>query len=57
MAAVQEEGWAENTLIFFTSDDGPWLTYGEQGGSSGPLRDGKGSTWEGGIAFPESPGG
>jgi arylsulfatase A-like enzyme len=42
----------ENTLVFFTSDNGPWLIFNEQGGSAGLLRDGKGSTWEGGMREP-----
>jgi arylsulfatase A len=41
-----------NTLVVFTSDNGPWLTYDEQGGSSGLLYYGKGSTWEGGMRVP-----
>jgi arylsulfatase A len=41
-----------NTLVFFTSDNGPWLMFGEHGGSAGPLRDGKGSTFEGGMRVP-----
>lgn len=40
------------TLVVFTSDNGPWLGYGIDGGSAGPLRDGKGSTWEGGVRVP-----
>jgi arylsulfatase A-like enzyme len=43
---------AQNTLVFFTSDNGPWLTQGPAGGSAGLLRDGKGSTWEGGMREP-----
>jgi arylsulfatase A-like enzyme len=43
---------AERTLVVFTSDNGPWLIMGRQGGSAGPLRDGKGSTWEGGMRVP-----
>lgn len=50
--AVREEGLAENTLVVFTSDNGPWLVYGEQGGSSGLLHGGKGMTWEGGMRVP-----
>jgi len=42
----------ENTLVWFTSDNGPWLIFNEQGGSAGLLRDGKGSTWEGGMREP-----
>lgn len=52
IAALQETGLADNTLVVFTSDNGPWLTQGMQGGSAGPLRDGKGSTWEGGMRVP-----
>ncbi len=43
---------AGNTLVIFTSDNGPWLSKGSDGGSSGPLRGGKGSTWEGGVRVP-----
>ncbi|MCA9219018.1 MAG: sulfatase [Planctomycetales bacterium] len=42
----------EQTLVFFTSDNGPWLIFDQQGGSAGLLRDGKGSTWEGGMREP-----
>ncbi len=50
--ALRREKIDRNTLVFFTSDNGPWLTQGEAGGSAGPLRDGKGSTWEGGMREP-----
>ena len=40
------------TLVVFTSDNGPWVRHGLAGGSSGLLRDGKGSTWEGGVREP-----
>ncbi|HUG93711.1 MAG TPA: sulfatase [Planctomycetaceae bacterium] len=40
------------TIVWFTSDNGPWLIFGEQGGSAGLLRDGKGGTWEGGMREP-----
>ena len=43
---------AENTLVIFTSDNGPWLIKGADSGSAGPLRGGKGSTWEGGVREP-----
>lgn len=43
---------AERTLVVFTSDNGPWLIQNAQGGSAGLLRDGKGSTWEGGMRVP-----
>jgi arylsulfatase A-like enzyme len=52
LGALHREGLDKNTLVFFTSDNGPWLTQGEAGGSAGPLRDGKGSTWEGGMREP-----
>ncbi|MEX2559261.1 MAG: sulfatase-like hydrolase/transferase, partial [Pirellulales bacterium] len=52
LAALRAEGLAEKTLVIFTSDNGPWLTQGAQGGSAGLLRDGKGSTWEGGMRVP-----
>lgn len=42
----------EKTLVLFTSDNGPWLTKGSDGGSALPLRGGKGSTWEGGVRVP-----
>jgi len=42
----------ERTFVFFSSDNGPWLIMGDQGGSAGPLRDGKGCTWEGGMRVP-----
>jgi arylsulfatase A len=43
---------AERTLVIFTSDNGPWLVKGADGGSAKPLRGGKGSTWEGGVRVP-----
>ncbi len=49
---LRREGLAERTLVVFTSDNGPWLIMGDQGGSAGLLRDGKGSTWEGGMRVP-----
>lgn len=49
---VEELGMAENTLLVFTSDNGPWIIKNEKGGSSGLFRDGKGSTWEGGMRVP-----
>jgi arylsulfatase A-like enzyme len=42
----------KRTLVIFTSDNGPWLTQGKNGGEAGPLRGGKGSTWEGGMREP-----
>ncbi len=42
----------DDTLVIFTSDNGPWLSYGNHGGSAGPLREGKGTVWEGGVREP-----
>jgi arylsulfatase A-like enzyme len=42
----------EQTMVVFTTDNGPWLSYGSHGGSAGPLREGKGTSWEGGIRVP-----
>lgn len=41
-----------HTLVIFTSDNGPWLQFKTHGGSAGPLRDGKGTTYEGGMREP-----
>jgi len=49
---LKEEGIANDTFVLFTSDNGPWLTRNLAGGSAGLLRDGKGSTWEGGMRVP-----
>ena len=45
-------GIDDNTLVIYTSDNYPWLGYGIDGGSAGLLREGKGSTWEGGVRVP-----
>lgn len=52
LAALRREGLAEKTLVVFTSDNGPWLVRDVAGGSAGLLRDGKGSTYEGGMRVP-----
>lgn len=49
---LREFKLAEKTLVIFTSDNGPWLIKEADSGSSGPLRGGKGSTWEGGVRVP-----
>jgi arylsulfatase A-like enzyme len=49
---LRDEKLAERTLVAFTSDNGPWLIFNQQGGSAGLLREGKGSTWEGGMRVP-----
>lgn len=52
LQTLRERDLAENTLVVFTSDNGPWLTKGLRGGSPGLLRNGKGTTWEGGMRVP-----
>lgn len=52
LETLRKEKLAENTLVFFTSDNGPWLIQKLVGGSAGLLREGKGSTWEGGQREP-----
>ena len=42
----------DNTLVIYASDNGPWLNFGDWGGSAGPLREGKGTMWEGGARVP-----
>ncbi len=50
--ALSENGIAENTVIIFTTDNGPWLNFGNHAGSSGGLREGKTTSWEGGQRVP-----
>ena len=52
LAALKKHGLEDNTLVIFTSDNGPWLSYGNHAGTKGPLREGKGSVWEGGVRVP-----
>ncbi len=52
MSTVRELELGERTLVLFTSDNGPWLTQGANGGVAGPLRGGKGGTYEGGMREP-----
>ena len=49
---LREMKLAENTYVIFTTDNGPWLAFKHHGGSAGPLRDGKMSTFEGGQRVP-----
>lgn len=49
---LEELGETENTLVIFTSDNGPWLNYGAHAGETGGLREGKGTVWEGGVRVP-----
>jgi arylsulfatase A len=51
-ARLRELQLTENTYVIFTTDNGPWLTFKHHGGSAGPLRDGKMSTFEGGQRVP-----
>lgn len=50
--ALKETGATNNTLIIFTSDNGPWISFGDHAGSSGALREGKFTTFEGGHRVP-----
>jgi arylsulfatase A len=50
--AVRANGLEQQTLVVFTSDNGPWTLFDQHGGSAGHLRDGKGTTWEGGLRVP-----
>src|SRR4029079_4633821 len=52
LSALQRNGLEKHTWIIFTSDNGPWLSYGDHAGSAGPLREGKGTSWEGGTRVP-----
>jgi arylsulfatase A-like enzyme len=52
LQSLKKHGMDENTLVLFTSDNGPWLSYGNHCGNAGPLREGKGTTWEGGHRVP-----
>ena len=49
---LKEEGLDDNTLVIFTSDNGPWLSFGNHSGSADPLREGKNTTFEGGVREP-----
>ena len=52
LTALDRTGQRDETFILFTSDNGPWLQFGNHGGSAGPLREGKGTVLEGGIREP-----
>lgn len=52
LATLKELNLDEKTLVMFTADNGPWLSYGNHGGSAGPLREGKGTSFEGGVREP-----
>ena len=50
--ALKQNNLEENTLVIFTSDNGPWLNFGNHAGSTGGLREGKGTSFEGGQRVP-----
>jgi arylsulfatase A len=52
LSALKDNGLDKNTYVIFTSDNGPWLVYNEQGGSAGSLFGGKGTSYEGGVRVP-----
>jgi arylsulfatase A len=52
MDALKRTGLENKTWVIYTSDNGPWLSYGDHAGSAYPLREGKGTCWEGGTREP-----
>ncbi len=52
IATLKKHGIDDNTCMIFTSDNGPWLLYGDHAGSAKPLREGKGTNFEGGFREP-----
>jgi len=52
LTTLKEQGLDRQTLVIFTSDNGPWLSYGNHAGSAGPFREGKGTSFEGGVREP-----
>jgi len=52
LKTLKNEGLDQNTIVLFTSDNGPWLVYGNHAGSSGGLREGKNTSFEGGVRVP-----
>ncbi|HXT40067.1 MAG TPA: sulfatase [Candidatus Angelobacter sp.] len=52
LKALKKNGLDDNTLVVFTSDNGPWLLYGNHAGSALPLREGKTTTFDGGLREP-----
>jgi len=52
LAALNKHGLERDTIVLFMSDNGPWLLYGNHGGSAYPLREGKTTTWDGGTRVP-----
>lgn len=52
LATLKKNKLEKKTIVIFTSDNGPWRRYGNHAGSPGPLREGKGTVFEGGIRVP-----
>jgi arylsulfatase A-like enzyme len=52
LQTLKQQGIGDKTMVIFTSDNGPWLSYGDHAGSAGRLRDGKTTTFEGGQRVP-----
>lgn len=52
MQTLKETGVLDNTIVIFTSDNGPWLNFGNHAGNTGGLREGKGTAWDGGLKVP-----
>lgn len=52
LTAIRDAGQDDNTLVIFSSDNGPWISYGNHAGSAGDFREGKGTSFEGGHRVP-----
>jgi len=52
LEALDEEGLADDTLVIFASDNGPWINYGDHAGTTSHLREAKGTTFDGGVRVP-----
>ena len=52
LAKLRAKKVEQDTIVIFTSDNGPWLNFGRHAGSAGPFREGKGTTFEGGVRVP-----
>jgi len=52
LQSLEDQGVSDNSIVIFTSDNGPWLSYGNHAGSAGALREGKGTAFDGGVRVP-----
>ena len=52
LASLKKQGLDDNTLVVFTSDNGPWTVFGNHAGSSAGLREDKGTSFDGGVKVP-----